>query len=93
MWTKFAIENSYIREEKMADGNSSFYFAQFRNGNYIATGWDVDDRRIRREYVVNDMVDHKSVWAMWNDFNGRWGLRRLWHVRDDGTRRLIYSEY
>lgn len=84
-FTKHAIEHNYVRVE-----GDSTYFAAVPNGNYVATGRDIEGRPIRRAYVVNDMKDRQSVWAMWHDFNGRWGLRNIWHLRDDGSRRLIW---
>ncbi len=74
MWTRKAIAQEFVRQE-----GDAFYFHKMANGSYVATG-QIGNRTIRRDYTVNKMKDHQSPWAMWNDFNGRYGLTKIWYL-------------
>jgi hypothetical protein len=87
-WTVRAYIDGYVRLE-----GEGTYFADMPNGNYLATGVDVHGKRIERRYVVNDTKDYQSKWAMWNDYCGRFGLIRLYHLPDNGGRVLLWHEY
>lgn len=86
MFTPKAYKLNYVKDEKDAT-----LFADFPNGNYRATGQDVNGKRFSRNYTVNDTKDFQSKWAMWRDYNGRWGLTSLWHITDNG-RILIHKK-
>lgn len=90
-FTKFAIDKNFVRVE-----GDSTYFGNMRTGNYRATGEDINGRTFHRDYII-DQSDRNSPWAMWNDFNGRWGLTRIYWYEVDAngkqTRRKIYDQW
>jgi hypothetical protein len=49
----------------------------------LLTGRDAGGRRFRREA--------RSVFGAYATAGALWGINRAWHVRDDGTRRLIFA--
>ena len=83
-FTAKAVALNYVRQEK-----DSFYFENMRTGAYLATGEDINGKRIERRYVIGQ-EDNRSPWAMWNDFCGRYGLTNIYHYSEDEGRILIY---
>lgn len=49
----------------------------------LLTGADVYGRRIVREA--------RSVYGAYFTMRAMWGIQRAWHVREDGTRKLLIS--
>lgn len=47
----------------------------------VLTGQDVNGKRFRKTA--------KSVYGAYATMRAVWGLQRAWHVRPDGTRRLL----
>lgn len=88
-WTKKALEKEIIREGE----SGAVYWHKVPNGRWFATGEDVNGKRIKREYEVNSRVDNKAIWSAWHDFNGRWGLTRLYQVDENGKRTLVWDTY
>ena len=84
-WTRYAIDSKFVRIEE----NGDTYFDQVPEGNYLATGKTVDGEKFRRKYKINYDSSIDSKWNMWRDFCGRHGLKNLWIIRPDGSRKLL----
>lgn len=52
---------------------------------YVLTGQDAYGKRMRREAG--------SIHAVLAIVRGAWGYKRAWHVREDGTRKQVFSRY
>lgn len=49
----------------------------------VLTGRDAHGKRFRREAL--------SVYGAYMQATALWAVERAWHVREDGTRRLVFS--
>ena len=88
-WTNYAINNGYVRKTARHDKTGQVFLEDFPDGEYLASGKDVNGKAFRVHYRVDSYSTWNSVPAMWRDFNGRWGLNRLYHRLPDGTLRLL----
>lgn len=82
-FTKYAAMRGYV----IKNSPGECYFSHMRTGRYVAYGKDINGRSFKREYVV-DQSDLHSPWAIWRDYNGRWGLKTLWHETENGMRMI-----
>lgn len=82
-FTRYAASKGYVIKKSPGE----VYFSNMRTGTYIAFGVDVNGNAFKRTYII-DQSDLRSPWMVWRDYNGRYGLKSLWHVTENGKRKI-----